>query len=100
MGIAPPEHPGWTLGPRNPMHLALGEFRDNAEQPVWFSDSKVFLDHQDEGPLRTFGVGAIGNYGSFTSINNNDVFWYQDRYTFLLGKKITREFLSDLNVQE
>jgi hypothetical protein len=95
-GIAPPNRPKWYLKPRYPWYLALGEYRADAEQPIWFSDSKVFLDHG--GHMTQFGLGAIGNYGSFTSRGGNDVYWYQDRYCFLLGKKITSEFLSDFKI--
>lgn len=95
-GTAPADRPGFLLRPRYPWHLALGEFRSGADQPLWFSESKVFLDHG--GNLRNHGFGAIGNYGSFTSRRGEDVYWYQDRYLFLLGKRITRDFLADLKV--
>jgi hypothetical protein len=40
----------------------------------------------------------IGVYSSFTTCGGNNVLWHPDRKFFLLGKKITSEFLSDLVV--
>jgi hypothetical protein len=40
----------------------------------------------------------IGGYTSFTTRNGNDVLWHPERKFFLLGKKITPEFLEGLAV--
>jgi hypothetical protein len=37
-------------------------------------------------------------YASFTVRNGNAVLWYPERKFFLLGKKITPDFLADLQV--
>lgn len=47
------------------------------------------------GPLKRIDIGV---YPSVTSRNGNDVLWHPDRKFFLLGKKITPEWLSDLEV--
>ncbi|HET7560496.1 MAG TPA: sialidase family protein, partial [Limnochordia bacterium] len=96
--------PERTHQPRRPAYLALAEFRPDADQPLWFSRSKVFVDNdgigvdgrsQAEHPRIQTGIGL---YTSFTSRGGRDVLWYPDRKFFLLGKRITAEFLSDLEV--
>jgi hypothetical protein len=82
---------------RRPAFIALGEYRPNAEQPIWFSESKLFMDCGGV-PIGPRGMVAVGGYGSLTSVNNENVYWHPDRKFFLLGKVITDEFLSDLNV--
>ena len=93
--------PEATHGPRRPIYLVRGEFRPTAEQPLWFSDSKLFMD--------TDGVGMDGTpetnsdlslYASFTTRGGNDVLWYPDRKFYLLGKRIRPDFLADLRVPE
>ena len=37
-------------------------------------------------------------YASFTNRNGNDVLWYPDTKFFLLGKRITPQFLADMDV--
>jgi len=84
---------------RRPAYVALGEFRPDAEQPIWFSESKVLMDNDNVklGPRQ--GID-IGGYTSFTNRNGNNILWHPERKFFLLGKKITPEFLSDLKVPE
>ncbi len=82
---------------RRPAFIALGEFRPEAEQPVWFSRSKLFMDNDGVGigPLKRTEIGV---YPSLTTRNGEDVLWHPDRKFFLLGKRITPEFLEDLEV--
>jgi hypothetical protein len=82
---------------RRPAFLALGEFRPGAEQPVWFSESKFLMDNDGVrlGPAQRIEMGV---YPSFTSRGRNEVLWHPDRKFFLLGKRITPEFLADLTV--
>jgi hypothetical protein len=82
---------------RRPIYLALGEFRAGAEQPVWFSQPKFLMDN--DGVALGFGGGRadLAMYASFTLRNGNAVLWYPERKFFLLGKKITPEYLSDLH---
>jgi hypothetical protein len=90
-----------TSMPRYPAFIALGEFRPDGDQPVWFSDSKMLMDTNGIGVNGKPGKGAqtgIGLYTSFTTRKGNNVLWHPDRKFFLVGKKITTEFLSDLKV--
>ena len=82
---------------RRPAFIALGEYRPNAEQPVWFSESKLFMDNGGHGigPLDRIDIGV---YSSATKRNGNFVLWHPDRKFFLLGKKITDRWLEDLQV--
>lgn len=89
--------------PRRPAFLALGEFRQDADQPIWFSDSKEFADN---GGYDVYGepitdlrkAQDVAVYPSFTTKDGQDVLWYCDRMCFLLGKRITPAFLADLVV--
>jgi len=92
--------PEKTHSPRRPAFLALGEFRPKADQPVWFSDSKEFVDNGDVGvDGRTdHPQKGIAIYTSFTTRKGKNVLWYPDRKFFLLGKEVTNSFLSDLKV--
>ena len=82
---------------RRPAFIALGEFRPNAEQPIWFSRSKEFMDNDGVGigPLKRIDIGV---YPSVTNRAGNFVLWHPDRKFFLLGKRITPEWLADLAV--
>lgn len=82
---------------RRPAFLALGEFRPEAEQPIWFSESKPFLDNDGQGigPLKRIDIGV---YPSLTRRGGEVVLWHPDRKFFLLGKRITPEFLDGLTV--
>jgi hypothetical protein len=86
---------------RWPAYIALGEFRSNADQPVWFSESKELMTHDGVGIGPTGKRRTdLGVYPSFTTRNGNDVLWHPERKFFLLGKKITQEWLADLTVPE
>ncbi|MBT5605785.1 MAG: hypothetical protein HN742_30490, partial [Lentisphaerae bacterium] len=82
---------------RRPAYIALGEFRPGADQPVWFSESKLLMDNDGVrlGPLERLECGC---YSSFTTRGGNNVLWHPDRKFFLLGKQITDDFLADLSV--
>ena len=92
--------------PREPLYLSLGEFRLGADQPVWFSDPKLFMATGGTGvdgverDLGAPGSGSLSMYASFTNRDGEDVLWYPDSKFFLLGKRITGEFLADLDVPE
>ena len=93
--------PGEIHSPRNPAYIALGEFRPNVDQPIWFSDSRVFLDNKfrkRDGQPDTTKRSNVGTYTSFSTRNGENILWYPDRKCFLLGKKITNEFLEGLIV--
>ncbi len=89
--------PEETAKNRRPAYIALGEYRAGADQPVWFSESEFFADN-DAVPLGPQGRLECIGYTSFTRRNGESVIWYPDRKYFLLGKKVTEEFLADLRV--
>jgi hypothetical protein len=82
---------------RRPAFIALGEYRPTAEQPIWFSDSKVLMDNDGAriGPRHRVDIGV---YPSLTTRRGNDVLWHPERKFFLLGKRITPESLAGLQV--
>ena len=82
---------------RRPAFLARGEYRPYAEQPIWFSESKVLMDNDGSGigPLKRTDIGI---YPSVTNRKGNFVLWHPDRKFFLLGKRITKTWLADLAV--
>lgn len=84
---------------RRPAFIALGEFRPGAEQPIWFSESKQLMDNDGVGigPLNRIDIGV---YPSVTKRKGNFVLWHPDRKFFLLGKRITPEWLADLRVPQ
>ena len=82
---------------RRPAFVALGDYRALAEQPIWFSASKWFMDN-DGVPLGPRQRIDIGVYPSMTHRNGNDVLWHPERKFFLLGKRITSAWLDDLEV--
>ncbi|MFB3825240.1 MAG: sialidase family protein [Bryobacteraceae bacterium] len=89
--------PEATQGPRYPAYIALAEFRPGADQPLWFSESKMLMDSGGIGVNGSKGgQTGVGLYTSFTTRKGNNVLWHPDRKFFLLGKKITPEFLAGL----
>jgi len=96
--------PEATYGPRFPAYIALGEFRPGADQPIWFSESKELMTSDGRGPDGEKSTPErrqctdIGVYSSFTTRGGNNVLWHPDRKCYLVGKKITDAFLSDLVV--
>jgi len=84
---------------RNPAFIAVGEFRADAHQPVWFSKPKQILDTQGliYGPK---GTASVAMYPSLTEKNDKRILWYPDRKHFLLGKYITDDMLQDMIVPE
>jgi hypothetical protein len=98
------QKPEATHSPRRPAFIALGEFRPGADQPIWFSDSKQLMDtdglrYDGTPPVEgKHGSTDIGVYTSFTTRKGNNVLWHPDRKFYLVGKKITPAFLTDLKV--
>jgi hypothetical protein len=81
---------------RWPAYIAVGEFRSEADQPVWFSESRELMTHDGVGigprPRTDLGV-----YPSVTNRNGQTVLWHPDRKFFLLGKKITPALVAGLS---
>jgi len=82
---------------RRSLFLSVGEFRANARQPIWFSRPKRFAD-SDGVPAGVQNRTEMGTYGSLTERDGKRILWYPDRKHFLLGKEISDEWLSDLEV--
>jgi hypothetical protein len=86
--------------PRTPAYIALGEFRPDADQPIWFSESKIFVDNKSLNPAGEVAkTGAdAATYSSFTTSTGKNILWYPDAKCWLLGKEVSAEFLKDLKV--
>lgn len=84
---------------RRPAFIALGEYRKGADQPIWFSESRQLMDNDGVGvgPLQRIDIGV---YPSFTTRGGENVLWHPDRKFFLVGKRISDEFLDGLTVPE
>jgi hypothetical protein len=78
---------------RRPIHLVAGRFKAGAEQPVWFDEPKLFMDHDGVplGPPEKRGRLDLALYSSFTLRHGQAVLWYPDRKFFLLGKRLEAE---------
>jgi hypothetical protein len=75
---------------RRPLFIVAGRYRRGAEQPVWFDEPTLFMDH-DGTPLGAPGAQGridLAMYSSLTVRHGQRVFWYPDRKFFLLGKRI------------
>jgi hypothetical protein len=86
-----------TMVNRRPAYVARGEYRPTADQPVWFSGSRILMDNDGVriGPRQ--GID-IGGYTSFTNRSGNPTLWHPERKFFLLGKRITPDLLAGLEV--
>ena len=75
---------------RRPVYLVAGRFQAAAEQPVWFDEPHIFMDHDGVslGKPGTPGRLDLALYASFTVRNGRSVLWYPDRKFFLLGRII------------
>ena len=93
--MSPGERPRPNMLNRRAAFLAVGEYRSDAVQPIWFSRPKRFAD-TDAVPAGPEQRCECCTYGSVTEHEGLRVLWYPDRKHFLLGKRITDEWLSDL----
>jgi hypothetical protein len=85
------------LNSRRPQFLAVGEFREDAHQPVWFSEPLFFCDTEMVGVFPD-NMYWLSMYSSLTERDGKRVFWYTDRKIFFLGRDITDEMLAELTV--
>ena len=90
--------PANIWGPRYPTYIALGEFRPSADQPLWFSEPKLFIEDVTDDVIEEIRPFNLSLYSSFTITNGKNILWYPDSKCWLLGKEITDEFLKDLKV--
>ena len=88
---------------RRPIWLLKGEFKADSKQPVCFSDPVLLMDN-DGVPLNTVpGVRKSGRtdlamYSSLTVDGREPVLWYPERKFLLLGKRLDRQRLDDMEV--
>ncbi|MCK4591717.1 MAG: hypothetical protein KAT86_08185, partial [Candidatus Latescibacteria bacterium] len=82
-----------------PIMIARGRFQPGAKQPVWFSAPRFLMDN-DGIPLG-YGNGRcdLAMYASMTKVQDEPVLWYPDRKFFLLGKCISLELLSEMEIR-
>ena len=83
---------------RRPAFVALGEYRAQAHQPVWFSAPRKILDN-DGVVVSAKTSNEIATYTSLTDFNGKQTLWYPDRKYYLLGKQITDGLLAGLRVE-
>ena len=84
---------------RNPAHIAMGEFRPKAHQPIWFSQPLILLD-TNFVPVGPKGTSEVATYPSVTEKKGKRVLWYPDRKHFLLGKYLPDKIFKKMNVPE
>lgn len=97
--------PGDSNKNRDRAFLAVGEYREEAYQPIWFSRPKLFGDSAGialgpsqnglqklEKPFRV----EVATYTSLTEKDGKRILWYPDRKHFLLGRYITDEWLEGM----
>ena len=79
---------------RRPIYLVPGYFKAGADQPMWFEEPKLFMDHNGVslGKPGTAGRIDLALYASFTVRQGKPVLWYPDRKFFLLGRMIGEEW--------
>ena len=80
---------------RNPMFVAVGSYRPEARQPIWFGEPYKLFD-TDDLPIGPKGTAEIATYTSMTEWHGTRMLWYPDRKYYLLGKRITDEFVTGL----
>jgi len=85
----------WDMAARRPIWIAVGQYRPDARQPLWFSQPRLLMDTQRvKAGLQQLDWLAM--YASLTERDGERVFWYADRKTFALGKRITDQFLQGM----
>ncbi len=89
-----------TTWHRRPIYARVGEFRQGARQPVWFSEPKLLMDNDGVAIGYKGGRADMAMYASFTIRDGQWVLWYPDRKFFLLGKRITPAWRAKLSVPE
>lgn len=83
---------------RRPAYIAVGEYKPDSHQPIWFSEAKQILD-TDGITIGPKGTSEIATYTSYTEKDGKRVLWYPDRKYYLLGKYITDELLADMTIE-
>ena len=75
---------------RRPVFRVNGRFVPNSDQPVWFDDPELFMDHGGVslGAPNRQGRLDLALYSSLTVRKGKTVLWYPDRKFFLLGRML------------
>ena len=77
--------------------FAVGEYRPDAHQPIWFSQPRLIAD-TDRVPGGIQNRIEYGTYSSLTEYRSRRIPWYPDCKHFLLGRLVPDELLGDMNV--
>ncbi|HOW73660.1 MAG TPA: sialidase family protein [Candidatus Paceibacterota bacterium] len=93
--------PADTSYHRRPIYLVPGRFQLGAQQPVWFDEPRLFMDHDGVslGKPGTRGRVDLALYASMTVRHGQAVLWYPDRKFFLLGRLIGKEWFEAANTR-
>ena len=67
---------------RGPLYLIAGEFKPDAEQPIWFREPKLFAPRQ----------GGNSFYTSYCILDGKGVLWYNDMKFYLCGRVVGPEW--------
>jgi hypothetical protein len=91
----------WDVRNRRPAFVSRGQFRPEAEQPIWWSSPRLLIDN-DAIPWGPDGRGRLeaAPYPSMTHGAEGNVIWYPDRKGFLVGKFFRNAWLSLLEVPQ
>ena len=84
---------------RRPQFLALGEFRPDAYQPIWFSEPYFLCDTNKVGVFPHYRKW-LSMYASLTERDGERILWYTDRKAFALGRYTNDSMLVNLSVPE
>lgn len=84
----------WDMDARRPLFFAVGAFRAQAHQPIWFSQPKQLCDTQGVG-VGWENLFWLAMYSSLTERDGQRIFWYPDRKHFLLGRYLPDDMLAD-----
>ena len=85
----------WDMEARRPVCIAVGEFRPDAHQPLWFSEPKLLMDTQ-RVRVGTQNLMMMAMYSSLTERKGERIIWYADRKQFIVGKLIPDDMLADM----
>jgi len=63
---------------RSPCYYTIGVEQLNADQPIWFTEQKLFLDN-GKTPGGPVGRTEVGTYTSFFTYQGKHYYWYPSR---------------------
>ena len=73
---------------RGPLYLIAGRFDPQGDQPIRFSDPKLFAPRK----------GGNSFYSSYTVMDGEGVLWFNDKKYYLLGRRIGPEWFAGSDV--